>query len=177
MCIVFVPLPVEGGPGRKQVGFSLIELMVTVAVMAVILTIAVPGMTGLIRDAQLASQSDLLVSTLNQARTEAIRQRTTIQVCPSATPNSDSATDCLAGASAWSSGWMTLNGSTIASRSVASAGLVVSTTATKVEFNGTIGSATASASFVLCTKGRAQHVVDVSSSGHISKSIGTTICT
>lgn len=159
-----------------ETGFSLVELMVTVSIVAILLSIGVPSMTGLIRDARLASQSDMLVSTLNLARTEAVKQRSNFKVCPSLTPNSDLLTTCLAGAGAWSSGWITIGGANITQRSVASEDLTVTTTATSVEFSGTIGNATAVSSFVFCTPNRKQHLVDVALSGHISKRIGTTIC-
>lgn len=160
----------------NQAGFSLIELMVTLSVAAILLTLGVPSMVDLIRDARLATQSDLLVSTLNLARTEAVRTRSNVKVCPSLTPNSDALTTCLAGATAWSNGWITVNGASIAQRAVAGSGLTVTTAATSVEFSGTMGSAVAARSFILCTSTRKQHLVDVTLSGHISKRIGTTVC-
>ncbi|APW43228.1 GspH/FimT family pseudopilin [Rhodoferax saidenbachensis] len=167
-----------------QTGFSLVELMVTLAIAAILLVIGVPSMIDLIRDARLASQSDMLVSTLNLARTEAVKQRNNFRVCPSAAPNTDALLTCAAGAGAWSTGWITIYQDTanagaakaITQRSVASSDLTVTTAATSVEFSGTIGSATAATSFVLCTPNRKQHLVDVSLSGHISKRIGTTVC-
>jgi len=159
-----------------QAGFSLIELMVTLSIAAILLAIGVPNMTDLIRDARLSSQSELLVTSLNLARTEAVTQRSNFKVCPSATPNTDTSVLCDAGVSAWSKGWMTINGTNFTQRAVASSELTVTTTATSVEFSGTIGNATATSSFVLCTPKRKQHVVDITMSGYISKRIGTTVC-
>lgn len=161
---------------QDQAGFSLIELMVTLSIAVILLAIGVPSMVDLIRDARLASQSDLLVSSLNLARTEAVRTRSNFKLCPSTTPNSDTATTCPAGATAWSNGWMTINGTTIAQRTVAGSGLTITTAATSVEFSGTIGNAIAARSFILCASKRKQHLVDVSLSGNISKRIGTTVC-
>ena len=168
--------PIAFARSANQAGFSLVELMVTLSIAAILLAIGVPSMTDLIRDARLASQSDLLVSTLNLARTEAVKQRSNFKVCPSATPNTDILVNCLAGNTAWSTGWITINGANITQRSVASSELTVTTAAASVEFSGTIGNATAASSFVLCTPTRKQHLVDVTLSGHISKRIGTTVC-
>lgn len=169
--------------GAQQKGFTLVELLVTVSILTVVLAIAVPSMTGLVRDARLAAQSDLLVSSLALARTEAIRQRTNAKVCPSATPNTDTATDCAAAVATWSKGWITIqNASTITQRTVASSELTVVTPAAIapakaiVEFVGVTGGATVARSFTLCIPTRKQHIVDVAVSGRISKRIGTTTC-
>ncbi len=161
-----------------QAGFTLVELMVTVSIAAILLTIGVPSMVDLIRDARLASQSDLLASTLNLARTEAIKQRTNIKVCPSATPSSDTSTACDAGAGAWATGWIVI-GTGVLQRNQATAGLTFANPPppASVEFEGTFGNAALARSFTLCMPGRKQHVVSVSLSGHVSKSIGTTVCT
>lgn len=181
-CFVFLPA-VASRNGTAQKGFTLVELIVTVSISAIVLAIAVPSMTGLVRDARLATQSDLLVSSLALARTEAIRQRTNAKVCPSATPNSDTSVACTAAVSTWSKGWITIqNASTITQRTTASSELTVITPAAIapataiVEFVGVTGGATAPRSFILCIPTRRQHIVDVAVSGRISKRIGTTTC-
>jgi type IV fimbrial biogenesis protein FimT len=161
-----------------EAGFTLVELMVTLSIAAILLAVGVPSMVDLIRDARLASQSDQLASTLNLARTEAIKQRTNIKVCPSATPNSDTSTACDAGAGAWTTGWIVV-GTGVLQRNQATAGLTFPDPPppVSVEFSGTLGNATAVSSFTLCMLGRKQHIVSVALSGHVSKSIGTTVCT
>lgn len=64
----------------KAKGFSLIELMVTVAVIAIALTIAVPSFSNSVRSSQLGSASNQLIAALQQARSEAIKRRTTLYV-------------------------------------------------------------------------------------------------
>lgn len=69
--------------GRDERGFTLIELMVTVAIMAVIAGIAAPSFTNLIRSNRLTSSSNELVAALQAARMAAISRRATTTVCPS----------------------------------------------------------------------------------------------
>ncbi|WP_111413705.1 GspH/FimT family pseudopilin [Billgrantia lactosivorans] len=59
----------------KSAGFSLIELLVTIAVMTIVATIAVPGFQGMLANNRLAADYNLVLSGLNQARSEAIKRR------------------------------------------------------------------------------------------------------
>lgn len=61
-------------PGAPQRGFTLIELMVTVTVAAVLLGIAAPSFSRLIANNRLATQTNEFVGGLNLARSEAVRQ-------------------------------------------------------------------------------------------------------
>ena len=82
-----------------QRGMTLVELMVTLSILAILVAIGAPGMVDLVRDARLSSQSDLLVSTLNAARLEAVKQRKVMTVCPASNANTDTA--CATSADAW----------------------------------------------------------------------------
>lgn len=153
-------------------GFTLVEVLVTLAIVAILAAIAVPSMTSMIRDARLSAQTDALVSMLNTARLDAIKRRSDITVCPSA---SDADTSC---GTTWATGLIVTDASGVIQR------LTVNSSVTMVEvganttivFNGTIGSAVASRSFTLCAKGAKQQQVDVAMSGHVAKQINTTVC-
>lgn len=54
-------------------GFTLIEMMITVAVMSIILAMAVPSFREAIENARLSTQVNEFVTGLNAARAEAIR--------------------------------------------------------------------------------------------------------
>ena len=67
---------------QKIPGFTLVELMVTVAVIAVILVIGVPSIANMKRSGDLITTSKELVTALNYARAEAVRQGLDIGVNP-----------------------------------------------------------------------------------------------
>lgn len=71
------------GGRQASSGFTLIELMVTVAVVGILAVVAVPAMTGLINANRINSASDNLTAALQLARSEAIRRGTSVTVCAS----------------------------------------------------------------------------------------------
>jgi type IV fimbrial biogenesis protein FimT len=85
----------------QAAGFTIIELMVTVSVAAVLAAIAVPAFRSFLQNDRLLSQQSSLVSSLDVARSEAIKQDTSISMCAS----SNQAT--CNGAS-WASGWIVI---------------------------------------------------------------------
>ncbi|MEE2002608.1 GspH/FimT family pseudopilin [Alkalimonas sp. MEB108] len=85
----------------KETGFTLIELMVTVAVMAIVLTVAVPAFTNVINSNRLTSQANELLSTLSFARSEAIRRNADVIFC-----HSQDGSSCSAPAGGNWQGWI-----------------------------------------------------------------------
>ncbi|MCH8537167.1 MAG: GspH/FimT family pseudopilin [Alkalimonas sp.] len=69
-------------------GFTLIELMVTVAVLVIVLTVAVPSFTNLINGNRLTSQANELLSAMTLARSEAIRLNRNVIFCHSSDSSS-----------------------------------------------------------------------------------------
>jgi type IV fimbrial biogenesis protein FimT len=61
-------------------GFTLLELMVTIAVLAILATIGVPSFQGLIQSNRVTTQTNELVTALNFARTEAIKRGRSVQL-------------------------------------------------------------------------------------------------
>ena len=82
-----------------SVGFTLIELMVTVALAAIILTQAVPSFNALVQNNRLISQKNEFISTLNLARSEALKRGTRVTVCASSDQKTCDTTD-------WEKGWI-----------------------------------------------------------------------
>lgn len=69
---------------KSKYGFTLIELMTVLAVLAIALTIAVPSMQGLLHRNQLRTETSRLLSAINLTRSEAISRNTIVSLCPSA---------------------------------------------------------------------------------------------
>ncbi|WP_323813030.1 GspH/FimT family pseudopilin [Cellvibrio sp. NN19] len=85
---------------RKIKGFTLIELMVTLAVAAIVLGIAIPSFNQTMRNNSSSALGTELAGALNFARAEAVKRAKRVSICAS----SDGAT-CLA-ADNWAKGWL-----------------------------------------------------------------------
>jgi len=69
---------------KSEFGFTLVELMVTLAVAAILLTVAVPSFTDLIRSNRLTTKTNLFTTALNLARSEAVKRNVKVVVCKGA---------------------------------------------------------------------------------------------
>lgn len=87
-------------PMRKESGFTLLELLVTVTVAAILLSIAIPNFRTTIANNRQTNQLNTMLSGLIYARSEAIKRNASVVIC--ATTNQ---TAC-SGSSAWGSGWI-----------------------------------------------------------------------
>lgn len=85
---------------NSQNGFSLVELMATLAVAAILMTVAVPGFTTLIQNNRMTTTLNDFVSDLALARSEAIKRGSRVTLCKSA----DGQT--CTNANDWTQGWI-----------------------------------------------------------------------
>ena len=69
------------GRQTRQPGFSLIELMITIVVAAVLLAVAVPSFRNLILSNELTTTTNEWVTAVNLARSEAIKRSAAVVVC------------------------------------------------------------------------------------------------
>lgn len=84
---------------RKIKGFTVVELMIVVGVMGILLAVGLPGLQDTISRIGTNTQAKTLVSSLNFARSEAIKRGNLVSIC-----SSSSGTDCVA--DAWADGWI-----------------------------------------------------------------------
>ncbi len=81
-------------------GFTLIELMVVVALASILAALAAPNFRGMLDRRAVLAAAQTLVDDIRYARAEAIRRTATVSIC-----SSSNQTGCTAAAS-WSSGWI-----------------------------------------------------------------------
>lgn len=62
-------------------GFTLVELVITIAVVAILVALATPSFTSVINSNRLTAQANNLVADLQLARSEAVRRNRTVRVC------------------------------------------------------------------------------------------------
>lgn len=88
-------------PGNSR-GFTLIELVVTVTVLGVLVSIAVPQFTEFVRNGRRTATINELVGSLSLARSEAVRRGVPVVVCKAVDD-----TACRSGAGdTWQAGWL-----------------------------------------------------------------------
>jgi len=75
-------------------GMTLIELMTTIAVMAIVLTFGVPSLATFLKNTRLTTATTEIQGAFNQARSEAVMRRLAVSVCAS-TNGSDCSTSGL----------------------------------------------------------------------------------
>lgn len=74
---------------KTHLGFTLLELMFTVAIAAIVIGIGVPNLVGLVRNNRIAADTNDLVIGLHSGRSEAVKQRSTVVMCASGDYDSD----------------------------------------------------------------------------------------
>jgi type IV fimbrial biogenesis protein FimT len=68
----------------KQTGFTLIELMFTIVVLAALLGFGVPNFRDFIRNSRLSAAANDLLADVNLTRSEAVKRRVPVALCKSA---------------------------------------------------------------------------------------------
>lgn len=84
----------------REVGFTLIELIVTMVIFSIVIAMAAPSFNGMIANNRSTSLASELTAAVNFARSEAIKRVKRVTICPSS-----NGTSCLA-SSDWAKGWL-----------------------------------------------------------------------
>src|SRR5579862_1824079 len=87
---------------KKESGFSLIDLLFTLVLLSILLSLAFPAYKYLTAEIRLLTLTERITSALNYARSEAIRHRSIVILCPS-----ENGKTC---SGQWRNGWIIVLG-------------------------------------------------------------------
>jgi type IV fimbrial biogenesis protein FimT len=88
-------------PLRIPAGFTLIELMVTIAVAGVLLAVATPNLRTFMQNNRLSSAANDMLRSFQIARSEAVKRQQNVVVCGSANPTDANPTCSYVAFSGW----------------------------------------------------------------------------
>jgi type IV fimbrial biogenesis protein FimT len=86
---------------KQHSGFTLIELMTAIGIVAILAALAVPGFREYTRNTRVTAKHNDLVTAFTVARSEALRRSQPVSVCASA-----DGVDCSDDADDWQTGWL-----------------------------------------------------------------------
>lgn len=84
-------------PRPSSTGVTLLELLIAIAVAALVAGIAVPGFSGLVQSSRMTGAVNSFAAALNLARSEAIRRGVRVTVCPASTGDACAGEDFAGG--------------------------------------------------------------------------------
>ncbi|WP_211259099.1 GspH/FimT family pseudopilin [Dyella japonica] len=87
---------------QREQGFTMVELVITMVVAAILFAVAIPNFSNLINSNRLTTGANALIGALNTARMEAIKRNGSVQFCSNLA--STNTTDTLGSACATNAG-------------------------------------------------------------------------
>ena len=89
---------------KASSGFTLLELMVTLAVVAITLSLGIPSFRSVVLDSRMVSDANQFVSAISLARSSAVRFQRDAIICTST--DYSAATPSCSGGTDWTAGWI-----------------------------------------------------------------------
>jgi len=86
-------------------GFTLPEIFITLGIIAIMLSVAVPSVSTMIKDNRLATQLNRVVADIHFARSEAVKRDMQVILCRSSAPNAATPI-CSGTAQVWDTGYI-----------------------------------------------------------------------
>ena len=86
-------------------GFTLPEILITMGIVANVLSTAVPGISHMIKDNRLATQLNSVVTHVHMARAESAKRDVRVILCRSSSPNASSPV-CSGSTKTWEDGYL-----------------------------------------------------------------------
>lgn len=86
---------------KWQSGFNLLELLIAIAILGIITALAVPSFQSIAINSNLSTETNDLVSTLRQARSEAAKRGENVTVC-----SADAGLTACSDSADWTTGWV-----------------------------------------------------------------------
>jgi type IV fimbrial biogenesis protein FimT len=89
---------------NSHFGFSLTELIISIAIVAILSSIAAPSFASMIEDRRVSASSESLISILTHARYHALSTGSTVVVCNASDPSLSKCSESRLGNSRWPNG-------------------------------------------------------------------------
>lgn len=175
-------------------GFTLIELVMGIAIVGILLTVGIPSFIALITNNRIVTQTNDFVSDLAHARAEAVRRNSRVTIC-----KSNTGTSCVS-SSSWQDGWIVFTdpsvfgtlandetilrvhgamptGMTLAVSGFENSGDFLQFLPSGLVSGVTGGSSTTAGTFTLCRSGYRGRTINFNSIGRVNITAMTTNCT
>jgi len=143
-----------------QRGFTIIELMITLLIVAILSTMALPSFTQMIKNNRLTTQANELVLALNLSRSEAVKRGTSVTIS--------------AVGGNWANGWTVtdINGQTLRIGDPLEGDLTLTNTSGSITYQASGVPTVLPGSFSLCDDrtGETGRTISISITGRVSVS-------
>ena len=87
---------------KKNTGFTLIELMIALAILGILLAVGLPSLKSFMQSSQTVASTNELIAAFNVARSEAIKRNISVTICESTNGKACAGS----GSDNWQDGWV-----------------------------------------------------------------------